>query len=63
MNSVSERLNITLQEKTTTMLITSGLEKKFWNEAILTANYIKNRSPTSAVGKQLKDKTPSEIWF
>jgi len=63
MNSVSERLNRTLQEKATTMLITSGLEKKFWNEAILTANYIKNRSPTSAVGKQFKDKTPAEIWF
>jgi len=63
MNSVSERLNRTLQEKATIMLIISGLEKKFWNEAILTANYIKNRSPTSAVGKQFKDKTPAEIWF
>jgi len=63
MNSVSERLNRTLQEKATTMLITSGLEKKFWNEAILTANYIKNRSLTSAVGKQFKDKIPAKIWF
>jgi len=63
-NSVSERLNRTLQEKATTMLITSELEKKFWNEAILTANYIKNhRSPMSAVGKQFKDKTSAEIWF
>lgn len=63
MNSVAERLNRTLQEKATTMLLASGLEPKFWNEAIIAANYIKNRSPTSAVGKQFNYKTPAEIWF
>lgn len=63
MNSVSERLNRTLQEKSTTMLLASGLDEKYWNEAIITANYIKNRSPTNAVGKQFETKTPAEIWF
>lgn len=63
MNSVSERLNRTLLEKSTTMLLASGLQEKYWNEAINTANYIKNRSPTNAVGKQFETKTPAEIWF
>lgn len=63
MNSVSERLNQTLQGKARCMLLTSGLDHKFWNEAIQTANYLKNRSSTSAVGEQFIKKTPAEIWF
>lgn len=63
MNSIAERLNRTLEEKARTMLIASGTDPKFWNEAILTANYLKNRSPTSAIGEQFKTKTPAEIWF
>lgn len=63
MNGVSERLNRTLQDKATTMLLASNLKHVFWNEAILTANYLKNRSITSAVGKQFLSKTPAGIWF
>lgn len=63
MNPIAERLNRTLEEKARTMLIASGTNTKFWNEAILTANYLKNRSPTSAIGEQFKTKTPAEIWF
>lgn len=63
MNAVAERLNRTLQDKARTMLLSSDLEEKFWSEAIHTANYLKNRSPTSAVGEQFKDKTPADIWF
>lgn len=63
MNPIAERLNRTLEEKARTMLIASGVETKFWNEAVLTANYLKNRSPTSAIGEQFKSKTPAEIWF
>lgn len=63
MNSIAERLNRTLEEKARTMLIASGTDPKFWNEAILTANYLKNRSPTSAMGERFKSKTPAEIWF
>lgn len=60
MNPVSERLNRTLQEKARTMLLASGIKWHFWNEAVMTANYLKNRSPTSVYGKQLNDKTPAE---
>lgn len=35
MNSISERLNRILQEKSRAMLLASGLEEKFWNEAII----------------------------
>lgn len=63
MNSIAERLNRTLVEKARTMLNTCNLDKKFWPEAILTSNYIKNRSPTSAYGKQFINKTPAELWF
>lgn len=63
MNAVSERFNRTVVEKARTMLLSSGLSRRFWNEAVLCANYIKNRSPTSAVGKQFVSKTPAEIWY
>lgn len=63
MNSIAERLNRTLVEKARTMLHASGLDKMFWSEAIFVANYIKNRSPTNAIGEQFSDKTPAEIWF
>lgn len=63
MNGVAERLNRTLAEKARTMLLASNLGKRFWNEAVNTANYIKNRSPTSAYGDQFKNKTPAEIWY
>lgn len=60
---MAERLNRTLAEKARTMLLAANLPKRFWNEAVVTANYIKNRSPTSAHGEQFKNKTPAEIWF
>lgn len=63
MNAISERLNRTLQDKALSMLLAAGLERKYWNEAILAANYIKNRCPTSAYGKQFVDKTPAELWY
>lgn len=63
MNGISERLNRTLQEKALSMLLAAGLERKFWTEAIMAANYIKNRCPTNAYGKQFADKTPAEIWY
>lgn len=63
MNAVSERLNRTLMERARSMLRASGIDWKFWNEAVLAANYLKNRCPTRAFGKQFIDKTPAEIWF
>lgn len=63
MNGIAERLNRNLQEKALAMLVAGGLDRKFWNEAISTANYIKNRCPTSAFGKQFINKTPAELWY
>lgn len=51
MNGVSERLNRTLVEKARSMLNASGLDRKFWSEAVMAANYLKNRSPTKAFGE------------
>lgn len=62
MNSTSERLNRTLIEKARTMLLASGLNRIFWNEAVMASNYIKNRCPTEAVGDQFRKNTPAEIW-
>ncbi|KAI8440646.1 hypothetical protein MSG28_001855 [Choristoneura fumiferana] len=57
-NAVSERLNRTLVEKARCMLQEAGLSKRYWGEAIMTAIYIKNRCPTSA----LAGLTPEEKW-
>lgn len=58
MNGVSERLNRTLVEKALTMIQDAALNKKYWGEAVNTAIYLKNHSPTKAVW----NKTPEEAW-
>eukprot|EP00253_Pinus_taeda_P005087 PITA_05087 len=40
------------------MLSGAGLGQEFWAEAVDTACYLVNRSPSSA----LEDKTPQEVW-
>ena len=40
------------------MLADSKLPKSFWGEALTTATYVCNRSPTTAVN----GKTPFEMW-
>ena len=57
-NGVAERLNRTLVETSRSMLIDSKLPKKFWAEAVSTAVYLKNRSPS----KPLQGMTPYEAW-
>lgn len=57
-NGVAERLNRILFEKVRCMLQGANLDKRYWGEAIMTAIYLKNRSPTSALG----DMTPEEKW-
>lgn len=56
-NGVAERLNRTLMEKTRCILAESGLTKEFWGEALNTATYLQNVSPTQA----LDGKTPHEV--
>ncbi|CAB0000708.1 unnamed protein product, partial [Nesidiocoris tenuis] len=58
LNSHAERLGRTLMDKTRSILFDSGLEKEMWGEALLTATYLLNRSPTKAV-----NTTPAEIWY
>lgn len=57
-NGVAERLNRTLVEMTRSMLLDAKLPKKFWAEAVSTAVYLKNRSPS----KPLQNMTPYEAW-
>ena len=47
-NGVSERLNRTLLEKARSMIYHAEVPSKFWAEAINTAVYLHNRSPTAA---------------
>ena len=57
-NGVAERMNRTLVETVRAMLSDSKLSKKFWAEALSTASYVRNRSPTTAVIAM----TPYEVW-
>lgn len=57
-NGVAERKNRTIVEMARSMLKGKGLPNKFWAEAINTAVYFLNRSPTKAV----QNKTPYEAW-
>ena len=50
-NGVSERFNRTLIEAARSMLYHSNVPLKFWAEAVNTAVYLQNRSPTTALDK------------
>jgi len=58
LNGVAERLNRTLMDKARCLLSTSGVDKHFWAEAVNTANFLRNRSPT----EKLKKITPEECF-
>ena len=58
-NGAAERLNRTLVETTRSMLLDSRLPQSFWAEAVSTAAYLRNRSPTST----LEDMTPHQAWY
>lgn len=57
-NDLAERMNRTLVERAKCLILNSKLQKSFWAEAVYTAAYIINRSPTKA----LKYRTPYEMW-
>lgn len=57
-NGLAERMNRTLVERAKCMLFDAHLSKQFWGEALATAAYIINRSPTRAID----GKTPMEMW-
>ena len=58
-NGVAERFNRTLVEMVRSMLADSELPKSFWAEALATAAYLRNRSPT----KSVEGKTPYEALY
>jgi transposase InsO family protein len=57
-NGVVERRNQSVVEMVRCMLKSKGVPSKYWGEAINTAVYLLNRSPT----KSLDGKTPYEAW-
>ena len=57
-NGVVERKNRMILDMTRAMLKNKNLPKVFWGEAVSTAVYLLNRSPT----KSLEGKTPYEGW-
>ncbi|KAL4032229.1 hypothetical protein IC575_005297 [Cucumis melo] len=57
-NGVAEWMNRTLLERTRAMLGAAGLKKAFWAEAVNTACYIVNHSPSTAI----ELKTPMQMW-
>ncbi|CAB4038208.1 Retrovirus-related Pol poly from transposon TNT 1-94 [Paramuricea clavata] len=58
-NGVSERMNRTLVESARSMMSHGKTPVEFWAEAINTAVYLRNRSPTTS----LKEITPYECLF
>eukprot|EP00877_Chromochloris_zofingiensis_P012359 jgi/Chrzof1/7377/Cz02g21170.t1 len=44
-NGKAERLNRTLPDKARSMLADARLPSQLWGEAVVTANYLRNRSP------------------
>lgn len=57
-NGVAERYNRTIVEKARCMIFDANLDLNFWAEAVNTAVYLINLSPT----KVLKNVTPNEAW-
>lgn len=57
-NGVAERANRTVVESARSMLHGAGLGYSYWAEAVMTAVYLRNRSPSSA----LKNITPFQAW-
>lgn len=57
-NGIAERMNRTLLNKVRCMLLSFGLPKLFWGEAVKTAAYLVNRTPTSALNYDI----PESVW-
>lgn len=58
-NGRAERMNRTLGEKISCMLIDSGLQPHFWGEALAAATYVINRQPC----RPIKMQTPHEKLY
>lgn len=58
-NGVAERMNRTIVEAARSMMCHANMPQSFWAEAVSTAVYLRNRSPTVSV----KGVTPYQQWF
>ena len=59
-NGITERMNRTLVESARAMIAHAGLPNSYCTEAIATAAYIRNRTPTTAIKENV---TPYEKWY
>lgn len=59
-NGVSERMNRSILERARCMLLGSKVNKIFWSEAVRTAVYAINRSPTLALDD---GEVPACLWY
>lgn len=59
LNGVAERMVRTVTERARAMIHGSMLNEAFWGEAVLTATYLINITPTKALKL---NKTPFELW-
>jgi len=57
-NGVVERLNMNLLQRESSILINPTLLKEFWAEAVLTADYLINRSPSTSKDYNILE----EVW-
>lgn len=57
-NGVAERINRTIMERVRCMLRMAKLPKPFWGEAVQTACYLINRSPSVPLGFDI----PERVW-
>ena len=58
LNGLAERMNRTIMERVRSMLAHAKLPKSYWAEAMLTAVYLINRSPSVP----LKGDVPQRVW-
>ena len=58
LNGKAERLNRTIINKARALLYNSEVSLELWREAVYTATYLINRSPTTK-----QPVTPAELWY
>jgi hypothetical protein len=63
-NGVAERYNRVVLEITRALLVDSGINKKYWKYAVVTANYLRNRTilVSNSMDEEGGDQTPYELW-
>lgn len=63
-NGVPEHFNRIVLEIARALLYDAKVHKMFWKFAVVTANYLRNRTilVDSSRGDGAKDKTPYELW-